>query len=105
MERVIIKDYTNVLKGPENSGIVDLHVKAVQFPNGQVVLYSAWLPTKGELLKLQNGCPIILGVLGKSHPPVQLQVGARNDYKPKLILPTTPPLTDAGGRVLKSNGK
>jgi hypothetical protein len=36
---------------------------------------TAWLPTPDELQRLLAGSPVILRVLGTSHPPVMIEVG------------------------------
>jgi hypothetical protein len=38
---------------------------------------TAWLPTAAELEALNAGAPIILRLLGTSHPPVMVEVGER----------------------------
>lgn len=40
------------------------------------VITTAWLPTPDELAALQAGAPIHVRILGTSHPPIMVEVGA-----------------------------
>lgn len=42
---------------------------------GTPAMESAWFPTPDELARLAAGAPVILRVLGVSHPPVMVEVG------------------------------
>lgn len=45
--------------------------------NGPVAsMVTAWEPTPDEIARIVAGAPIHLRVLGTSHPPVMLEVGA-----------------------------
>lgn len=48
---------------------------AVNGPNTPAMV-TAWTPTPDELAKINAGAPVLLRVLGSSHPPVMLFVGA-----------------------------
>jgi hypothetical protein len=39
------------------------------------IMQSAWLPTPEEMARIAAGAPIILLVMGTSHPPVFVEVG------------------------------
>lgn len=40
---------------------------------------TAWLPTPDEIERINAGAPVILRVLGTSHPPVMVEVGTLAD--------------------------
>lgn len=42
---------------------------------GTPAMETAWLPTPAEIAAINAGAPIILRVLGASHPPVMLYTG------------------------------
>lgn len=42
---------------------------------GTPCMETAWLPTPDELERINAGAPIILRILGTSHPPVSVDVG------------------------------
>jgi len=43
--------------------------------DGVHMMASAWSVTPEELERLNNGANIVLWVVGRSHPPVQIMVG------------------------------
>lgn len=42
---------------------------------GMPLMESAWFPTPEELVALVAGAPVILRIVGTSHPPVALYAG------------------------------
>lgn len=40
------------------------------------IMYSYWEPTPDELERLSAGASLVLGVVGRAHPPVSIQVAA-----------------------------
>jgi len=57
---------------PIRDGVFDCPVNGAATP----FMASAWHPTPDEIARIVQGAPIILQVLGSSHPPVMLEVGA-----------------------------
>lgn len=43
------------------------------------MMRSAWMPTDEERAAIASGAPVILSVVGKTHPVVSLAVGAMTD--------------------------
>lgn len=42
---------------------------------GTPAMETAWLPTPDEVARIIAGAPVVLRVLGTSHPPVMVDVG------------------------------
>jgi hypothetical protein len=42
---------------------------------GTPAIETAWIPTPDEIAAIAAGAPIILRILGMSHPPVMIYVG------------------------------
>lgn len=42
---------------------------------GTPAMETAWLPTPEEIAAIVQGAPVILRVLGTTHPPVMLETG------------------------------
>jgi hypothetical protein len=62
------KDMTDEECGP-------LYVRVERYENYHTTIKSAWQPTDEERIKIALGEPIILTIIGISHPPVALSVG------------------------------
>lgn len=56
---------------PLRDVIIDCPVNGPRTP----AMETAWLPTPDELERIVAGAPVVLRVLGTSHPPVMLEVG------------------------------
>ncbi len=59
----------------QSQGYCGLPIRDILLDDGTPCMQCAWEPTPEELLKLLAGAPIILSVLGTTHPPVVLAVG------------------------------
>jgi len=46
---------------------------------GSPAMETAWFPTPAEIDAINSGAPVILRVLGTSHPPVMLSTGNAPD--------------------------
>jgi len=109
MKPVQIAGFNNVLTAPPNwdkekyGECVDLPIRAVADQYGLVQLMSAWLPSHADLLKLKEGAPIILTLIGRMHPPVWIDVGSKKDIQSKIIQ-VKPTIIDPQGNVVQSNG-
>lgn len=74
-----IANATNVLGAPEGWNQEDR--KCGRLPvrierDGELLtMTSAWSPTPDELARLNKGAPVLLRIVGASHPPVMLYVG------------------------------
>jgi len=82
MEIKKIKGYTRILG--EDQGYLALPIKddfTTCAVNGDEtsVMYSAWIPSKEEINNVMKGCPIILSVIGNSHPPVMISVSDKDE--------------------------
>ena len=90
MRPIPIVGYNNVLTPPAAFGwdfrhrVKDnaLYVRSYEGSNAVVWSHSAWLPSPGELFKMQHGCPLILTVYGTAHPPVWVGIGLQEDIPP-----------------------
>lgn len=106
MKPVEIIGYDYIMKPPsdwneQRLGKCDtLYVRSVTEPNGLVILYSAWMPSTIDLFKLNNGNPLLLGIIGNQHPPVCLMVGERGDV-PRHALLRKPNIIDVKPKVVK----
>lgn len=49
---------------------------------GLPLMESVWFPTPEELTALAAGAPVLLGIIGTSHPPVSLVVGSIPEDRP-----------------------
>lgn len=47
--------------------------------DGTPAMFTAWMPTAEELEAMNAGHPVILAILGRSWPPVMLDVAANKD--------------------------
>lgn len=109
MQPIQITAFNNVLKAPNNwdeeklGPCVDLHIRAMCDQHGVVRLVSAWMPSRADIFKMQNGCPVLLTLLAKQHPPVWVEVGSRKDVPKKIIKPRSV-ILDAEGKIIKGNG-
>lgn len=56
-------------------GYHGLPVRDVVFEDGTPAMQSSWQPTPSEVAAIRAGAPLILTVLGSSHPPVLIEVG------------------------------
>lgn len=72
-----------------------LPVRIEVLDNGMARFTSAWLPTPPELEALAAGGAIHLAILGATHPPVQVTVGAPPDE------PTAPWITERDGWLVE----
>jgi hypothetical protein len=62
--------WNELFMGPCNSlQVQDIDHKGAPF------MVTAWLPTREELMAINAGCPIMLGIGGTEHPVVFLNVG------------------------------
>ncbi len=50
--------------------------------SGYPTMTSAWLPTKDERERIQNGLPILLTIYGRTHPVVSMTAGWQEDVPP-----------------------
>lgn len=67
----------DVLRAPAGMTIEEcsaLAVTRIQYEDGTPAVASYWLPTGEELARLNEGKPIALVVLGRTHPPLFLAV-------------------------------
>lgn len=78
MQIGIIQGHTRILgksQGylglPLRDVLVECSVNGPKTPG----METAWLPTPDEIAAIVAGAPIILRVLGTSHPPVMIYVG------------------------------
>lgn len=82
MRSIPIKGCTRRLGAPpgwnhETDGIC--HTLEILDADG--FMQSAWIPTKDELKRLNDGYPIILGIQGSRHPVVFLAIGGIDGSK------------------------
>lgn len=54
----------------------DLQISDVHHPIWGNVMLSAWLPSPEERAAIAAGAPVILSIVGKSHPVVSVYTGA-----------------------------
>jgi hypothetical protein len=57
---------------PLRDVVINCSVGGEQTP----AMETAWLPTTEEIAAITAGAPIILRVIGTTHPPVMLEVGS-----------------------------
>jgi len=58
----------------KSQGYLGLCVRDAAYDDGTPIMQTAWQITPSELARLRDGQPIILTILGISHPPVLLEV-------------------------------
>lgn len=78
MQIGIIQGHTRVLgksQGYLGLPLRDIEVDCTVNGNGTPAMETAWLPTPDEITAIAAGAPIILRVLGTSHPPVMIYIG------------------------------
>lgn len=46
------------------------------------LVQSVWIPSDIDIAKIKAGQPILLSVIGHTHPPVSIQVGEFSDLEP-----------------------
>lgn len=105
MNPLMIPGWNNVLRKPKNwddrkGACVDLYVRA-RMKYGLPEMVSSWRPSPAELAALNRGLPLLITVLGRTHPPIMPSVGTTADLplgdlgvKPEII--TLEPVNDKG---------
>lgn len=76
MTPVPIQGQTRTIISPTNFSEPCGDLPIADVMDGQLnIMYSAWKPTEQEITALLLGGCVILGVVGISHPVVQMHVG------------------------------
>jgi hypothetical protein len=78
MQIGVIKGHTRVLG--KSQGYLGLPLRDVQVNDsvngpGTPAMETAWIPDPSEIAAIVAGAPIILRILGSSHPPVMIYTG------------------------------
>ena len=72
MIHLVIEGMTRIID--KSQWTAGLFVRDVVYPDGTLVMQTAWQPTPSELARLNAGHPIILTIFGPAYQPMLLEV-------------------------------
>lgn len=78
MKHIQVTQCNDVLRAPSGTTIEECRPLAIvrgEYPNGQKIVASFWMPDAEELAALNDGEPVQLILWGVTMPPAYLTVG------------------------------
>lgn len=77
MKPLPIEGHTRRMTAPANwDSSVQGNCGELEIIDADGIMFSAWKPTEAELKRLNEGAPVVLGIMGTTHPVVSLSVSA-----------------------------